>query len=141
MKNNCVFCQSRKTDSFRVFYEDDLFYGMLVLHPVTYGHAIIVPKKHYSNLASMGKLLPKMMQVAQVIAERNIKKLKAKAYTLKVNNNVYLLEKGDTMHVGHIHVHIIPRYSPNDSDRPKETSIAALTTLSSLLKVRMEKTR
>ena len=45
---SCVFCKivSKKINSFKVF-EDQLFLGFLDVNPRTYGHTLLIPKKHY----------------------------------------------------------------------------------------------
>jgi diadenosine tetraphosphate (Ap4A) HIT family hydrolase len=54
-----------------------------------------------------------LLETACMWAEKLIEPLDAKAYVLKLNNNLFKLED-DALHVGHVHMHIVPRYSPDD---------------------------
>ena len=108
---NCIFCDiagKPELENYRIFYSDADFYAMLTLTPETPGHFLVIPKRHYSEISKM-KNYTDYFKEAITLAEANIKKLNAKAYTVKFNNNVYLLERG-VGHVGHLHIHIIPKY-------------------------------
>ena len=108
----CVFCQIAKTpksESHRIIYSDDKYIGMRVLNPESEGHFILFPKKHFSEIKDVinkGKYFELVIR----LAEKFTKKLGAKAYFIKMNNNVYKLEN-DPMHVGHVHIHVVPRYN------------------------------
>ncbi len=108
---NCIFCKianNPETESYRIFYSDAKYFAMFGTVPETAGHFIVVTKKHYSQVSEMSNH-EDYFKKAIALAEANIKKLNAKAYTVKFNNNVYLLERG-VGHVGHLHIHIIPKY-------------------------------
>ena len=50
-ENNCIFCKIANGEiSSRTLYEDDKFRVILDLGPATKGHALILPKDHYSDL-------------------------------------------------------------------------------------------
>lgn len=48
---NCIFCKivNHEIPS-KVVYEDDLVIAILDLSQATYGHTLVMPKKHYANL-------------------------------------------------------------------------------------------
>lgn len=92
----------------RIVFSDDLYMGINVLHPESDGHFILFPKQHYAQMSEMtgsGHFFENVVR----LAESQMEKLQADAYVLKLNNKVYMLEN-DPMHVGHIHMHVIPRY-------------------------------
>lgn len=110
--NNCIFCNiagNPVSEDYRIFYSDTDYYAMLTLTPETPGHFLVIPNKHYSEVSKM-KNYEDYFKKAITLAETKIKKINAEAYTIKFNNNVYLLEKG-VGHVGHLHIHVIPKYS------------------------------
>lgn len=117
----CVFCQiaqSPESEEYRII-SNNKFIAMLVSHPETRGHFIVFPKSHASEI----KQVPNKLELFKTTikqAEKVVKKLKAPAYTLKVNNNVYALGD-DPLHIGHVHVHIIPRYTQKDTKSRKPT--------------------
>ena len=50
-ENNCIFCKIANGEiSSKTLYEDDKFRVILDLGPATKGHALILPKDHYSDL-------------------------------------------------------------------------------------------
>lgn len=108
---NCVFCdmvENIQSISERIIFSDDQYIGIRVMHPESDGHFILFPKLHYSQMSEMNEKGQFFESVVK-LAESQMEKLHADAYVLKLNNMVYLLEN-DPMHVGHIHMHVIPRY-------------------------------
>ena len=49
--HNCIFCKIANGEiPSRTVYENDLFRVILDNGPATEGHALVLPKEHYSNL-------------------------------------------------------------------------------------------
>lgn len=119
---NCVFCQiagNPSSENQRIIYTDSKYLGMLVAQPESNGHFIVFPKKHVaemSELSDPGEFFELVVRLAESVAVE----LGAKAYVIKLNNNIYKLEN-DPLHVGHIHTHVIPRFV---QDRNKEKPVA-----------------
>lgn len=114
---DCIFCKLAngvfKTNK---VYEDELFTAFLDADPATKGHTLIVPKKHYKNLFELGQEeRTKLLDVASIIADRQVKALGAEGVNLAQNNGEVA---GQT--VMHFHLHVIPRYS-----NQKDTSICS----------------
>lgn len=110
--NNCVFCRiasNPESERGRIFFENEEYLGMQVLHPETKNHFIVFPKSHASEMLEMPDK-GGFFELVVKLAEEKIIEYGAKAYVLKLNNNIYKLEN-DPMHVGHIHMHVIPRWS------------------------------
>lgn len=106
-QDNCVFCKIISGEiPAHTIYEDEQFKVILDVAPATKGHALIIPKNHYSNLyelpediaADAIKLAKKMMQVMT-------DKLNCDGFNIIQNNGEIA---GQT--VFHFHMHLIPRY-------------------------------
>ena len=108
---NCVFCNivEGKIPSNTV-YEDEIVKVMMDINPVSNGHLLIIPKKHFTNLTDID--MDTLMHI-QKTAKEMFKLLKDKlnidGLTLCQNN-----EYGQE--VKHYHLHLIPRYK-NDNVR------------------------
>lgn len=108
----CVFCEIVKgnTPSSKV-YEDDNYLAILDLSQTTLGHTLVMPKKHYDNFLQMdSKEAGELMAVVNIVANKIVKNLGASGCNILNNTNEVA---GQT--VMHTHVHIIPRYSKDDS--------------------------
>ena len=117
MSINCPFCQIINKASLqrkRVFYEDDNFLAMLVNRPATKGHFIVFPKKHIEDIQQLDSKIGTLTETSVKLASFVISKLEARAFTLKLNHKVFLLEVGSA-HVRHVHLHVIPRYKKNEN--------------------------
>ena len=108
---NCVFCNivEGKIPSQTIF-EDEIIKVMMDINPVSNGHLLIIPKKHFTNLTDID--MDTLMHI-QKTAKEMFKLLKDKlnidGLTLCQNN-----EYGQE--VKHYHLHLIPRYK-NDNVR------------------------
>lgn len=108
----CIFCQiiDGNIPSYKV-YEDDNYLAILDISQATYGHTLVMPKKHYDNILEMpSEEIKELMALTQKIAKDNITKLNAKGVNILTNVNEVA---GQT--VMHTHVHILPRYSEKDT--------------------------
>lgn len=115
--SNCVFCQIGKGEdrvSTRIISNQEDTIALLVLHPQTRGHFIVFPQNHFSNLEEAGELMSSLILKTITLASRVTHILNAPAYVLRINNKVYELED-DPRHIGHIHIHVIPRYTSRDN--------------------------
>ena len=107
----CIFCKiiDGSIPSSKV-YEDENILAILDLSQTTYGHTLVMPKKHYQNILEipsdeLATLMVKVQELAKLITE----KLNANGVNILVNTNE---AAGQT--VMHLHIHIIPRYDEND---------------------------
>ena len=106
MKDDCIFCKINKKEipSYTI-YEDDDFRAFLDINPITNGHTLLIPKKHYENMFELDEeMIPKIYNVAKKINEIFKEKLNSEGFTLIQNN-------GHGQDVKHYHLHLIPRYS------------------------------
>lgn len=108
----CVFCEIIKGNiPSRKVYEDDDILAILDIAQTTYGHTLVMPKKHIKDIneadpETLQKLIIKVQELSTLICNN----LKASGHNILVNTNEV---SGQTVH--HLHFHIIPRYSLDDS--------------------------
>ena len=102
----CVFCKIIKKElPAYVVYEDENAIAFLDIAPLSEGHTLVVPKKHYSRLTDMPikdarAFLESVYKVAKIIEEKI-----SKDYNIIVNQG-----RTAGQVINHLHVHIVPRY-------------------------------
>lgn len=106
-KENCVFCKIAAGEiPSATLYEDEDFRVILDIEPASKGHALILPKNHYTDLYELpDELAAKVFVLARkmVTALRDV--LECDGYNVVQNNGEVA---GQT--VFHFHMHLIPRY-------------------------------
>ena len=109
MKDDCIFCKiNRKEIPSYTIYEDDDFRAFLDINPITNGHVLLVPKKHYENMFELDKkMINKIYEASIKINDLLKEKLDIEGLTLIQNN-------GHGQDVKHYHLHLVPRYSHDD---------------------------
>lgn len=103
---DCIFCKIINGDipSYKI-YEDELVYAFLDINPLSPGHTLIVPKKHYLDLSDIdNETLIKIMDTARIIRKKLEDKLNIDGLTLIQNN-------GEVEEVKHFHLHLKPYYN------------------------------
>lgn len=108
----CIFCKiiNNEIPSSKV-YEDEDVLAILDLSQVTYGHTLVMPKKHVKNLLEADqKTAEKVMEVARKLSVQITENCKAAGCNILMNCNE---AAGQT--VDHMHLHIIPRYNNQDA--------------------------
>ena len=105
--DNCIFCKiANGVIPSATIYEDDDFRAVLDTGPATRGHALLLPKEHFSDLYGLDDdYCGKVFKVAKKIGTRMKEKLNADGLNIVQNNGA---AAGQT--VFHFHVHMIPRY-------------------------------
>lgn len=103
-KENCIFCQKAKLDE--VIIENDRAFAVLDKFPVTDGHTLIIPKRHF----------PEFFQMTQAELADIYDLLKNRKNTLSEEDNSIEgfnigVNSGDVagQTIFHVHVHLIPR--------------------------------
>ena len=108
----CIFCKiiAGEIPSKKV-YEDENVLAILDISQVTFGHTLVMPKKHADNI----------IQADEETVKNCISAAKKLAAQITVNTGAagcnILNNCGEAagQTVNHLHFHIIPRYSDNDS--------------------------
>ncbi len=108
----CVFCEiiAGNIPGYKV-YEDETVIAILDIAQVTFGHTMVIPKKHVADITEVDKeTLQHIISVVQDLAIYLKDKCNAKGVNVLNNNGE---AAGQT--VSHLHFHIIPRYDENDA--------------------------
>lgn len=93
-------------------YEDEYVYAFLDVFPVTKGHTIVIPKKHFRNIldcdtetaGKIGSVLPKLSNIIK-------NSFGADGINIFQNNEEFAGQS-----VFHLHFHIVPRYENKDEN-------------------------
>lgn len=111
--DNCIFCKIvNKEIPGKIIYEDELCMAFLDLSQATYGHTLVIPKKHFANFLEVDQdILSHLMKVVQNLSKQIIEKCGAKGLNILTNTNEVA---GQTVH--HFHIHILPRYNSEELD-------------------------
>lgn len=108
---DCVFCGIiNKTVSSYIIYEDEAHIAFLDKYPISVGHTLVLPKKHFARVNDLSQkefcaLYARVHALNRLITA----KLGASASHISINDGAAANQL-----IPHVHVHIIPR-SQNDS--------------------------
>ena len=107
MKDDCIFCKIAAGQiPSKTIYEDDDYRVILDLGPAAKGHALIIPKEHYSNIYELPEdKAGEVFKLARKMAVQMKETLKCDGFNVVQNNGEIA---GQT--VFHFHMHLIPRY-------------------------------
>lgn len=98
--DDCIFCKIIKGEiPCQKVYEDENFLAFLDINPLTLGHTLLVPKKHYRwvyDIPEFGEFNQVAQKIALAITKSDLKP-----------DFVTFLTVGED--VAHAHIHIIPR--------------------------------
>ena len=103
--NDCIFCKIIKGEipSFKI-YEDEQTYAFLDISKDCYGHTLVIPKQHYSDIFEIPeKALSSTIKTTKLICN-HYKELGFEGANI-INNNSECAEQT----IKHLHFHIIPR--------------------------------
>jgi len=105
---DCVFCKIVKGEipSAKV-YEDEHCYAFLDIGPLSWGHTLVIPKKHYGRITEMPpEKLAAVSRVLPKLSAAVIKATDAEGLNVLQNNGAVAGQA-----VAHLHVHLIPRHA------------------------------
>lgn len=109
---DCIFCKIiNKELPTRTIYEDKDIQVIMNTNPITDGHLLILPKKHYENI----------FDIKEEIIAHSIKVLREKLYSLikeKLNCEGLTICENNFLgqEIKHFHIHVIPRYKNDNVD-------------------------
>lgn len=109
---DCIFCKIiNKELPTRTIYEDEDIQVIMNTNPITDGHLLILPKKHYENI----------FDIKEEIIAHSIKVLREKIYPLikeKLNCEGITICENNFLgqEIKHFHIHVIPRYKNDNVD-------------------------
>ncbi len=107
MTEDCIFCKIIKGEiPCSKIYEDDNVIALLDLFPVNKGHALVIPKKHSSDMLNDDdEDLKACIHTVKKVAPAIMKAMGADGFNLSVNT-----KPAAGQVVMHTHFHIIPRF-------------------------------
>jgi histidine triad (HIT) family protein len=108
---DCIFCKIVKGEipSDKIF-ENDKVFSFLDISPISKGHTLVIPKKHYENVFDISEAeLKEIILIVKKLSDKIRKDFKAQGINL-FNASGRVAEQS----VFHFHFHIIPRYENDD---------------------------
>ena len=109
---SCIFCEiaSHAAPAY-ILYEDEDIIAFLDRYPITEGHALVLPKEHYSRFDDIPEpLVAKMFRIVRRLNGKIRGSMKTTAAHISINDGVAANQL-----VPHTHVHIIPRREKDDA--------------------------
>ncbi|GAB6947561.1 HIT family protein [Vulcanisaeta sp. JCM 16161] len=102
---DCVFCRIvRGEEPAYVVYEDEHVMAILDKYPISRGHTLIMPKRHYRDITEIpSDELCRVIRVTKAVAMAVIKALNVPGVRIVQNNGA---EAGQV--IFHLHFHVIP---------------------------------
>lgn len=106
---NCIFCKIiNKEIPANIVYEDNYLIAFLDINPISDGHTLIVPKKHFKDLNEINEETGgKVLVLAAKIGKAIVENFNFEGYSIWENN-------GHFQDVPHFHLHVIGRHKNND---------------------------
>ncbi len=134
---DCIFCKivAGEIPSFKV-YEDENTLAFMDINPLSEGHVLLVPKKHFVNLFDADDdALAHVMAAAHKLARAMRSALGIDSLNLVQANGKWAVQS-----VPHFHLHLIPRreddgvgldwpLSPGDHEKIKATGASISSAL------------
>ncbi len=104
--DNCIFCKIINNEApSKTIYEDEVIKVIININPMTNGHLLVLPKKHYVNLLDIDEeVVNHSFKIIKNVLYPLLKeKLNCEGLTISENN-----EYGQE--IAHFHIHLTPRY-------------------------------
>ena len=111
--SNCIFCQIvKKQIPSLIIAKNSKAIALLDINPVSDGHTIIIPKKHYCHWQNTP---PKVLSAIVKLSNKVIKILN-RCLPIKPLGYNYVSNQGKIagQQVFHFHLHIMPKYKENE---------------------------
>lgn len=104
---NCIFCKIAKGEiPSKKIYEDEEVLAFLDINPISKGHSLIIPKKHFENIFDIDETyLNKIITTSKRISLSLKRGLNATGINL-----LHASGKDAQQSVFHFHIHLVPRY-------------------------------
>ncbi len=120
--SECIFCKIIKSEiPCHKVYESDSVLAFLDIHPVSFGHTLVIPKSHYQDLLNTPpEVLTDLITVTQEIAPAILEATHTLAFNIGINTG-----KLAGQVIFHTHVHVIPRSGDDGLTMWGENSKAA----------------
>ena len=128
MSEDCIFCKIvRRQAPSSVVYEDEWIMAFMDIRPVSEGHTLVIPKKHFVDVFDTpNDELAAMYVLSKRIALAVKKATGADGITIVQQNG-----EAAGQDIFHIHVHIIPRFEGKKVPRFSDLEFANRASLDS----------
>jgi len=107
-ENDCVFCEmvAGRIPVTKI-YEDQVILAFLDIGPISDGHTLVIPRRHFERLHDcpaelLAQVASRLGRIAQAVAAG----MNSEGYNVLCNNG-----RAAGQVVAHVHFHIIPRNS------------------------------
>ena len=112
-KYHCIFCSIiNGTNKGIIVYDNNHFLVLMDKYPISHGHTLVIPKKHYDNLLFMPyDEVGKLYSLVSIISKAVVSAVSADGFNIGQNNG-----KSANQVIPHVHVHVIPRFKNDNSN-------------------------
>lgn len=103
---DCIFCKiiNNEISSYKI-YENDMVVCFLDINPLSSGHTLIIPKKHFKDISDIdSKYLSSINDATKYVYNLLMSKLGPDGIRIVQNNGI-------CQEIKHYHVHLIPVYN------------------------------
>lgn len=112
MAQDCTFCQIINGKEALKIYENEKTVCLLDINPISRGHCLIIPKKHFKNISDISE---EYLRDVISTSKKVTKLLKQKLNVTGVNI-LHASGKSAQQSVFHFHLHLVPRYKDDGLD-------------------------
>jgi histidine triad (HIT) family protein len=130
----CVFCEIVKGNipSTKV-YEDEVALAFMDINPISYGHTLLIPKEHFSQVSQMDtEKYQALVKMVPELTKAILEATGAAGLNVLQNNG-----RAAGQVVEHLHIHLIPRYEADGLGfiwKPKPAQAKVLSELAQKVK-------
>lgn len=103
---DCIFCKiiNNEISSYKI-YENDMVLCFLDINPLSSGHTLIIPKKHFKDISDIdSEYLSSINDATKYVYNLLMSKLGPDGIRIVQNNGI-------CQEIKHYHVHLIPVYN------------------------------
>jgi histidine triad (HIT) family protein len=117
MVEHCVFCKIARNEApASLVYDDKEAMAFLDSRPVNEGHTLVITRKHFIDIyEAPDEEIAHLFKIVKKVAYAVKKSEKADGVSIFQNNG-----RAANQVVFHLHVHVIPRYEGQSSQRNRE---------------------
>jgi ATP adenylyltransferase len=116
--SDCVFCAKpaeRRDAANHLLHRGRRAYAMLNLYPYASGHLLVIPYRHEPRIERLAPAdLAELMQLTQKCVAALAAELKPEGFNIGMN----LGRAGGAAVAGHLHLHVVPRWSADTNFMP-----------------------